>query len=209
MARWKSHLLHSALGWGAYYRVEEGFQSSPDTSLAVRGRGAPCYCSPLGLHWHHSWRGYFLSLVWVQYPPLSSLILPGICRGGIGTQALYDSQLQLVSLCLHRVGQSLAFPRGSGLFLEFFISPIPFGVSEIPASLAPSPGYMRQKQNLGNTALWQFLASWGSLAHLHSFLPFQPLCLFCVSCSGILTYLAGGIKRTDVLVFKQFFMIKF
>lgn len=51
--------------------------------------------------------------------------------------------LQLVSLCLARVGQLLALIKESRLFSELVF--VYSGVSGLPAFLAPSPGAMRQK----------------------------------------------------------------
>ena len=43
-------------------------------------------------------------------------------------------------------------PRGSWILLGLFLSG-PIGVSGLPASPAPGPGYMRQKENPGNSSL--------------------------------------------------------
>lgn len=64
----------------------------------------------------------------------------------VDTQALHSAYGGEVGrqFVFARVGQVLALTKESRLFLELFLA-APFGVSDSSASLAPSPGYMRQK----------------------------------------------------------------
>ena len=171
-------------------------EASADTSLHVRRKGhlgtapawlpvTPQLVCVLVYHWART--SFHLYLLW--YHPVCwgvgwRIKVPHYCQLRVDTCTPYSAcggwvGLQLVSLCLARVVQLLALIRKSRLFSELVF--VYSGVSGLPAFLAPSPGSMRQKIEPRK----RYISSHPEVVVCILLSTFQ--CLFCVSCSAVLS----------------------